>query len=79
MMVDPHSLGLPFLCVLWKAAPSILSGLGGSAHTQFLQLRRDNLALLAVKISLMSLADYTGKPRAQPAGAAAPLDCPTPQ
>jgi hypothetical protein len=64
MMVDPHNLGLPCLCLLWKAAPNILLSLGGSAQSQFLQLRTDNPALMAARISLMSLlADYTGKPR----------------
>jgi hypothetical protein len=64
MMVDPHSLGLPCLCLLWKAAPSIVWSLSGAAHNQLLPFRRDNPTLMAVRISLMSLlADYTTKTR----------------
>jgi hypothetical protein len=66
MMVDPHSLGfqLPCLCLLWKAAPSVVSSLGGAAQSQLLELRRDNPALIAARLFLMSLhADYAAKPR----------------
>jgi len=69
MMLDLHNPGLPLLCLLWKAGPNILWSLGGAAHNQFLQLRRDNLIILAARISLtriplMSLlADFAGKPR----------------
>lgn len=69
MMVDPHDLQrplfqLPLLCLLWKAAPNILWSLGGAAHNQFLLLRRDNPAIIAVRIWLMPvLADYRGKPQ----------------
>jgi hypothetical protein len=64
MMVDPHNLGLPCLCLLWKAAPGLVWSLSGAAHNQLLPLRRDNPALMAVRISLMSLlADYPAKPR----------------
>jgi hypothetical protein len=63
MMVDPHSLGLPCLCLLWKAAPGIASSLGSAAQNQLLEFRRDNPALMAARISLMSfVADYTTKP-----------------
>ena len=62
MMVDPHILELPCLCVLWKAAPNILWSLSGASHNQFLQVRRDNPAIVAARLSLMSLlADYRGK------------------
>jgi hypothetical protein len=67
MMVDPHSLGLqnlglPCLCLLWKAAPGVASSLGSVAQNQFLEFRRDNPVLLAARISLMSfVADYTAK------------------
>jgi hypothetical protein len=70
MMVDPHSLGfhslgLPCLCLLWKAAPGVASSLGNAAQNQFLEFRRDNPVLMAARISLMSLvADYAAKPRA---------------
>jgi hypothetical protein len=61
MMLDPHDLQLPFFCLLWKAAPNILWSLGGAAHNQFLQVRRDNPAIMAVRLSLMSLlGDYRG-------------------
>ena len=50
-MIDPHSL--PFVCLLWKAAPNLLLGLGGSAQSPILQLGKDDL--IAVKASLMSL------------------------
>ena len=64
MMLDPHNPGLPFLCLLWKAGPNILWSLGGAAHNQFLQFRRDNLIIMAARIALMSLlADYAGKQR----------------
>ena len=95
MMVDLHSLGiqslefhsfglqnleLPCLCLLWKAAPGVLSSLGGLAQSQLLDLRRDSPALMAARISLMSfVADYTAKPRtAKQADAPARLDCRTP-
>jgi hypothetical protein len=67
MMVDPHSLGfqslgLPCLCLLWKAAPGVASSLGSAAQNQFLEFRRDNPVLMAARISLMSfVADYTAK------------------
>jgi hypothetical protein len=64
MMVDPHILQLPCLCLLWKAAPNILWSLSGAANNNFLQVRRDNPAIMAARISLMSwLADYRGKQR----------------
>jgi hypothetical protein len=64
MMVDPHSLGLPCLCLLWKAAPGVASSLGSAAQNQFLEFRRDNPVLMAARISLMSfVADYAAKPR----------------
>jgi hypothetical protein len=95
MMVDLHSLGiqslefhsfglqnleLPCLCLLWKAAPGVLSSLGGLAQSQLLDLRRDSPALTAARISLMSfVADYTAKPRtAKQADGPARLDCRTP-
>jgi hypothetical protein len=62
--VDPHTLQMPFFCLLWKAAPNILWSVGGAAHNQFLQLRRDNPAIIAARLSLMSLlAEYRGKRR----------------
>jgi hypothetical protein len=75
MMVDPHSLGfqsfgfhslgLPCLCLLWKAALGVASSLGSAAQNQFLEFRRDNPVLMAARISLMSfVADYTAKPYA---------------
>jgi hypothetical protein len=61
MMMDPHNLQLPFFCLLWKAAPNILWSLGGAAHNQFLQVRRDNPAIMAARLWLMSLlGDYCG-------------------
>jgi hypothetical protein len=64
MMLDPHNPGVSFLCLVWKAGPNILWSLGGAAHNQFLQIRRDNLIIVAARISLMSLlADFAGKPR----------------
>jgi hypothetical protein len=50
-MIDPHNL--PFLCLLWKAAPNILLSLGSSAQNPLLQLGREDLR--AVQASLMSL------------------------
>jgi hypothetical protein len=62
MMVDPHILQVPCLCLLWKAAPNILWSLGGAANNHFLQVRRDNPAIMAARISLMSwLSSYRGK------------------
>lgn len=61
MMVDPHTLQPPFLCLLWKGAPNVLWSLGGAAHNQFLQVRRDNPAIMAARIWLMSLlSNYRG-------------------
>jgi hypothetical protein len=54
MIVDPHSLQVSFVCLVWKSAPNILWSIGGAANNQFLQIRRDNLLLMA-RISLMSL------------------------
>ena len=86
MMVDPHSLGFeslgfPCLCLLWKAAPSVLSSLGGLAQSQLLDLRRDSPVLMAARISLMSfIADYTTKPRtAKQADGPRTLDYRTPR
>jgi hypothetical protein len=86
MMVDPYNLQLPFFCLLWKAAPNILWSLGGAAHNQFLQVRRDNLAIMAARISLMSLlGDYRGLRRtskqvdANQMDSSARLDYRTPQ
>ena len=75
-----QNLELPCLCLLWKAAPGVLSSLGGLAQSQLLDLRRDSPALMAARISLMSfVADYTAKPRtAKQADAPARLDCRTP-
>jgi hypothetical protein len=64
MMVDPHSLGLPCLCLLCKAAPGIASSLGSAAQNQVLEFRRDNPVLMAARISLMSfVANYTTRLR----------------
>jgi len=86
MMVDPHNLQLPFFCLLWKAAPNILWSLGGAAHSQFLQVRRDNPAIMAARLSLMSLlVDFRSKRRiskqvdAKQMDSLARLDYPTPQ
>ncbi len=86
MMVDLHDLQLPLFCLLWKAAPNILWSLGGAAHNQFLQVRRDNPAIMAARISLMSLrSDYRGRRRtskridAKPADSLARLDYRAPQ
>jgi hypothetical protein len=54
MIVDPHSLQVPFICLIWKSAPSILWSIGGAANNQLLHIRKDNLALMA-RVSLMSL------------------------
>ena len=54
MIVDPHSLQIPFVCLAWKFAPNILWSIGGAADNQFLQIRKDNLVLMA-RVSLMSL------------------------
>jgi hypothetical protein len=54
MIVDPHSLQVSFVCLVWKSVPNILWSIGGAADNQFLQIRKDNLALMA-KVSLMSL------------------------
>lgn len=75
MMLDPHIPGLGLLCLVWKAGPNILWSLGGAAHNQFLQFRRDNLIIMAARISLMSLlADYAAKPRTATPGRAANPD-----
>ncbi|HVX78641.1 MAG TPA: hypothetical protein VHB49_21120 [Bradyrhizobium sp.] len=62
MIVDPHSLQIPFLCLVWKSAPNILWSIGGAANNHFLQIRKDNLALMA-RISLMSLLAGSQRPR----------------
>jgi hypothetical protein len=86
MMADLHDLQLPFLCLLWKAAPNILWSLGGASHNQFLQVRRDNPAIVAARIPLMSLlSDFRGRRRtskqtdARLVDTAARLDYRTPQ
>lgn len=61
MIVDPHSLQVPVLCLIWKSAPNILWSIGGAADNQFLQIRKDNLALMA-KLSLMSLYANSKRP-----------------
>jgi hypothetical protein len=62
MIVDPHSLQVPVFCLIWKSAPNILWSLGGAADNQFLQIRKDNLALMA-RLSLMSLYAGSKRPR----------------
>jgi len=63
MMMDPCNFQLPLFCLLWKAAPNILWSLGG-AHNQFLQVRRDNPAIMAARLSLMALlGGYRGRRR----------------
>jgi hypothetical protein len=83
MMMDPHNLQLPFFCLLLKAAPNILWSLGGAAHSQFLQVRRDNPAIMAARLSLMSLlGDYRGPSKqvdANQVDSLARLDYRTPQ
>jgi hypothetical protein len=54
MIVDPHCLQVPVFCLIWKSAPNILWSIGGAADNQFLQIRKDNFALMA-RLSLMSL------------------------
>jgi hypothetical protein len=77
MMVDPHSLGLPCLCLLWKAAPGVASSLGSAAQNQLLEFRRDNPVLMAARISLMSfVAKATPSKHADGPGA---LDYRTPR
>jgi hypothetical protein len=61
-MIDPHSLQVPILCLIWKSAPNILWSLGGAADNQLLQIRKDNLALIA-RASLMSLFANSKRPR----------------
>lgn len=53
MIFDPHSLQVSFVCLVWKSAPNILWSIGGVADNQFLQIRKDNLVLMA-RVSLMS-------------------------
>ncbi|HUN98478.1 MAG TPA: hypothetical protein VMU69_19880 [Bradyrhizobium sp.] len=62
MIVDPHSLQVPILCLIWKSAPNILWSIGGAANNQFLQMRKDNLALMA-RLSLVSLFANARRPR----------------
>ena len=62
MIVDPHCLQVPVLCLIWKAAPNILWSVGGVANNQLLQVRKDNLALMA-RISLMSLFAHSKRLR----------------
>jgi hypothetical protein len=62
MIVDPHSLQAPILCLIWKSAPNILWGLSGAANNQLLEIRKDSLALM-LRASLMSLSAKSKKPR----------------
>ena len=62
MIIDPHSLQVPFLCLIWKSAPNILWSVGGAANNQLLELRKDNLALMA-RMSVMSLFAKSNRPR----------------
>jgi hypothetical protein len=78
MIVDLYHPGLPYLCLLWKSAPNILWSVGSVAHSQLLQVRKDNL-LVMLRVSLMLLfADRAAKqrPSRQPA---AELDYRAPQ
>jgi hypothetical protein len=61
-MIDPHSLQVSFVCLIWKSAPNILWSIGGAADNQLLQIRKDNLALIA-RASLMSLFAKPKRPR----------------
>lgn len=62
MIVDLYHPGLPYLCLLWKSAPNILWSVGSLAHSQSLQVRKDNL-LVMLRVSLMLLfADRLAKP-----------------
>jgi hypothetical protein len=58
MIVDPHSLQVPLLCLIRKSAPNILWSVGGVANNQLLQVRKESLALM-VRISLMSLLAHS--------------------
>lgn len=62
MIIDPHSLQVPFVCLVWKSAPNILWSVGGAADNQFLQIRKDNLVLMA-RLSLTSLFAKPRRPR----------------
>lgn len=62
MIVDPHSVQVPVLCLIWKSAPSILWSLSGAANNQLLEIRRDNLALMA-RAWLISLSANWNRPR----------------
>ena len=60
MIVDLYHPGLPYLCLLWKSAPNILWSVGSLAHSQLLQVRKDNL-LVMLRVSLL-FADRLAKP-----------------
>ena len=78
MIVDLSHPGLPYLCLIWRSAPNILWSVGSVAHSQLLQVRKDNLFLM-LRVSLMLLfADRPAKLNSskQPA---AQLDCHAPQ
>jgi hypothetical protein len=62
MIVDPHSFQVPIVCLIWKSAPNILWSIGGAADNQLLQIRKDNLALMA-RLSLMSMFAGSKRPR----------------
>ena len=62
MIVDPHCLQVPILCLIWKSAPNILWSVGGVANNQLLQVRKESLALVA-KMWLMSLLAHSGRLR----------------
>ncbi len=61
MMVDLHNLQL---CLPWKSAPTILWSVGSAVHGQLWQIRMDNPAVMAARLSLMSLfSSRASKPR----------------
>jgi len=57
MISDFHNLQLLLLCQVSKSAPNILWSMGSSLQNQFLQVGRENPAVIMARMSLNSVLE----------------------
>ena len=62
MIIDPHSLQVSVVCLVWKSTPNLLWSIGGATNNDLLRVRKDNLALMAA-LSLISVFTDSRRPR----------------